>query len=775
MPGTFQTGAQKSMNRFTEPQWIWDPSYEKKEVAPVLYLFRKKWHLPRKPVTGECLISADTRYKLYLNEQFVQFGPAKGNGQHQFYDVIDLLPYLRQGDNIIAVEVLRYPSEAALGNHSMIRGERPGLLMEVRAADAAGGHWFCETNDTWRCIRQDGTTFVPEEERFAPLYVHEISHGVAELQGWKSLKYVDASWQQAAAIRRSCELRERNIPFLYRKKRTFSGIMELSEDGFDMEQWSAFIAGQNRLIFAPYSKHRVVLNAGEEMTGFMYSSFIGGAGTKITWHYGESYVYDETIGPEKIPMKGDRLDYVNGHLQGYKDHYKVVGSGTDESPEVYEPFWFRTFRFVELTIEVGEEPLTYLRLSYEETGYPLDVRSGGTTSDASLTDIWELSERTLRRCMHESYEDCPFYEQLQYLMDTRSQILYTYAISADDRLARKCMEDFAFSQRKDGLLNCSYPNCAVNVIPGFSIYYILMLYDHMMYFGDKAFLQNYQDTVERILNFFDRNLTPQGYVGKIGHTLGSEKWSFIDWALEWNDTNGMPKAGLKGPLTMESLLYLYGLQHAAVISGYVGDREKAHHYEKRAEALIRDLQRECMDAEGYLTDGPGVAEYSEHCQVFGILTGVISENRGKDILKKVVDNPAFVKCTVAMKFYLYRALEKVGLYSLTEQGWDTWRSMIAMHATTSVEAEAYCRSDCHGWGALILYELPSVILGVRPAAPGYEKIQIRPVPGYLNRASGQVITPKGLIKVQWQIIDGKVTGCYQAPENTELVTELQPI
>ena len=92
-----------------------------------------------------------------------------------------------------------------------------------------------------------------------------------------------------------------------------------------------------------------------------------------------------------------------------------------------------------------------------ETGYPLNVQTKADASDERFKKIWEISERTLRCCMHETYEDCPFYEQLQYAMDTRAQILYTYAISADDRLARKCMEDFRRSQRYDGLLNCAAP------------------------------------------------------------------------------------------------------------------------------------------------------------------------------------------------------------------------------------------------------------------------------------------------------------------------------
>ena len=74
---------------------------------------------------------------------------------------------------------------------------------------------------------------------------------------------------------------------------------------------------------------------------------------------------------------------------------------------------------------------------------PLESGTSVETSDPSLKAIWEISERTLRRCMHETYEDCPFYEQLQYVMDTRAQILYTYALAADDRLARKAIDDFS--------------------------------------------------------------------------------------------------------------------------------------------------------------------------------------------------------------------------------------------------------------------------------------------------------------------------------------------
>lgn len=51
-------------------------------------------------------------------------------------------------------------------------------------------------------------------------------------------------------------------------------------------------------------------------------------------------------------------------------------------------------------------------------------------------------------------------------------------------------------------------------------------------------------------------------------------------------------------------------------------------------------------------------------------------------------------------------------------------------------------------GALLCYELPVGILGVRPVAPGFQKVRIEPQVGTLREASGDVITPRGLIHVE---------------------------
>ena len=341
-------------------------------------------------------------------------------------------------------------------------------------------------------------------------------------------------------------------------------------------------------------------------------------------------------------------------------------------------------------------------------------------------------------------------------MDSRSQILYTYMVSGDDRLARACMDDFRRSQRYDGMINCSYPCYEPNIIPGFAVYYILMLWDHMMFFGDKGFLRGHLACMDGILNFFGSNLDGRGLVGKIGGVNGrSRYWSFIDWTDQWDETSGVPCATLKGPITMESLLYVYGLQAAAEVSEFVGRKGTAEEYRARVESVQAAVREHCTGRNGMITDGPGVEEYSQHCQVFALLTDTLSVEQSRANISETLDNPGeYAQCSVAMAYYLFRALEKAGIYERTEKLWDIWREMVENNLTTCVEDNVRGRSDCHAWGALALYELPAVVLGVRPSAPGFAKVEVKPVPGHFTWARGCVATPRGEVRVSWRA-DGK--------------------
>jgi alpha-L-rhamnosidase len=226
-------------------------------------------------------------------------------------------------------------------------------------------------------------------------------------------------------------------------EKQFDGIFCVRKSERKEEEWNDILYGKRSIHIPPNSHEIIEVSAGELNTGYLRLAISGGKETNIKILTSESYGYpnDNPNNMLVLSKKKDRTDFVEGTLYGFTDEYTVGGFGSEDQLEVYEPFWFRTFRFVQLDIQTKSEPLTIEQFDYRESGYPLETKTKVSTSDVSLNKVWEISEHTLRLCMHETYEDCPFYEQLQYAMDSRSQILYTYMVSADDRLARKCMDD----------------------------------------------------------------------------------------------------------------------------------------------------------------------------------------------------------------------------------------------------------------------------------------------------------------------------------------------
>ena len=148
--------------------------------------------------------------------------------------------------------------------------------------------------------------------------------------------------------------------------------------------------------------------------------------------------------------------------------------------------------------------------------------------------------------------DCPFYEQMEFIMDTRLQMLFSYSVSTDLRLAEKALEDFHCSMEPFGLIQGKYPSAYPQVISTFSLYYIYALYDYYQQTGRTELIVRYRADVDTILEYFASRLDSEtGMVGDIGY------WPFVDWQEQWGDA-GVPCNGV-APITVISLMYAYAL------------------------------------------------------------------------------------------------------------------------------------------------------------------------------------------------------------------------
>ncbi|KAL4981682.1 hypothetical protein BDW68DRAFT_183263 [Aspergillus falconensis] len=160
---------------------------------------------------------------------------------------------------------------------------------------------------------------------------------------------------------------------------------------------------------------------------------------------------------------------------------------------------------------------------------------------------------------------------------------------------------------------------------------------------------------------------------------------------------------------------------------------------------------------------------SQHCQTYAILAGAIEGPAAQALMKRTLHSTCLRPVSLAQKFYLFTALDTVGLYHLAHRDrlslFDPWQRMIMQNLYTWPEEGHRPRSDCHGWSAAPLYGIVTDILGPKPGAPGFSTAEITPRPAFLEEVDASLPTPKGPVHVRW-VPDRPV---YRASQNNRCV------
>ena len=98
--------------------------------------------LPAVPDSLPVQVSADNRYKLFVNGQLVSLGPARGDITHWKFVTVDLAPFLKPGSNCVTAQVWnkgKTPGGSPL--RTALSSRQPG-----RKRDRG---W--NTDTAWRC------------------------------------------------------------------------------------------------------------------------------------------------------------------------------------------------------------------------------------------------------------------------------------------------------------------------------------------------------------------------------------------------------------------------------------------------------------------------------------------------------------------------------------------------------------------------------------------------------------------------------------------------
>jgi alpha-L-rhamnosidase len=716
--------------------WI-GPRVDPGQTDHGVYHFRRSLDLTSKPSEFIVHVTADNRYRLFVNGKAVGLGPARGDKVHWHYETFDIAPFLQAGKNIIAAQVWNLGGKGPVAQ--MTIGKTAFLMqgnsVKESAVDTSPGTWKVVSNPAFRL-----KPVTPQMVfGYYALGATDSIYADRFPWGWETAGFNDASWQTPSLVAEADPLyyafehgeadgglTPRTIPMMEEKPERIPTVVRASGINVD----GKFLTGKSPLII-PANTHAVILLDQSHLTT-AYPEIIlsGGRGSSVDISYAEA-LYDEK------GQKGNRNETENKKLFGYHDVFMPDGG----EKRLFRPLWYRTFRFVELTIRTARQPLIINDFYGIFTGYPFEEKGSFTSSDPTLKNIWDVAWRTARLCANETYYDCPYYEQLQYVGDTRIQALISLHVSGDDRLMRNALTLFDQSRLPEGLTQSRYPTDIVQMIPSFSLYWIDMVHDYYTFRNDPDFIRNFLPGIQSTLNWYEKHLDNRKILSELGW------WSFVDWADEFE--RGVPDgAKEKDGSSIHSLQLVYALDRAAALFEFFDKDHEAAYYRKQANEIRKGVFDTCYDpAQKLFADTPNKKQFSQHANVMAILTDAIPADQQPELMKKILSDKNLIQCTLYYRFYLIQALKKAGMAGLYLENIEAWKDMLAQGLTTFPEEADDPRSDCHAWSSSPMIEFLATVCGIEPAEPGFKKVKIQPYLGTLTEATGTMPHPLGNIQV----------------------------
>ena len=731
--------------------------------------FRHTLTLAAVPASYPVRVSADNRFILYVNGKRVGDGPARGDLAHWRYERFDLTPLLKAGENLITATAWNFGIYAPVAQVT----DRTAFLLESEASGdlsiSTPKGWMVEQETGQRPLQRPANGFYdymaagPGEELNAATYdwnwnstaagsawvaaataIREsIYEGVnrahsADTTGdnpWglvpDELPHMEFSATSPGAVVRT------NIsaaPPAASSQTAGSSPIHISVHS-DSSSFKQFPAAP---VSVPPATHiHLLLDRRTLTTAYPILTVSGGKGARIMLTYSEA-LYDKQM------HKGDRDDVGDRKAYGTTDTFLPDG----ELHRSFEPLWWRTWRYLDLDIETAADPITLESLTADFTAYPFAERATFKTGDPDLDKIWEVSWRTARLDAHETYMDTPYYEQLQYIGDTRIQALISYSVAGDDRLGRQALQAFDWSRTPEGITTSRYPSSLPQLIPTFSLLYIGMLHDYWMYRPDAEFARKLVPGTRTILTWYAGYEQPDGLLRKLPW------WSFIDWVQGKQE---IPTYDVNGESCVTTLEYLGALKDASELEKSLGDPAMSAQYASRA-AHVRDgLYAKCWSkTRGLIADTPEQKSFSQQASILAVLYDVIPKDQQKEVLAKVTSiepgttPDGVLSASYYFRFYLARALDHAGMADEYLDSIGPWRKLLPLHFSTWPEVPGNTRSDSHAWSAHPIYDFLTLVAGIEPAGPGFGTVRIAPHLGNLPALTASYPHPQGKIEVDYR-------------------------
>lgn len=392
-----------------EAKWL-APKGENVDRPNCWAAFRKDFKVDSVPQSAKAKIAADSKYWLWINGKLAVFegGLKRGpNPNDTYFDEVDIAPFLKKGENKLAMLVWHF------GKHgfSHKNSGKFGMLFELDTDSlklASDSTWLSKVHPAYSSADNPPPNFrLPESN--------------IKFDANKDIP----GWQTADA---------KNLL-------GFEPSMEIGKDGD---------APWNRLIKRPTPQWKDF--------GVRTAVFSRESGHKFDTVTAE-LPYNMQMTPIitlNDPRGGNLVDIMTDHTFAGGAQNLRAEYITKKGVQTYESLgWLNGEKIIlNLPKDVKVESV-----QYRETGYDTELLGRFYCDDDFFAIFWEKAMRTLYVNMRDTYFDCPERERAQWWGDVvvlMGQSFYTYSTSAH-ALMRKAILELAAWQKQDGALFSPIP------------------------------------------------------------------------------------------------------------------------------------------------------------------------------------------------------------------------------------------------------------------------------------------------------------------------------
>ena len=713
-------------------------------------------------------VSGDARFVLLLDGKVIARGPHKGFVEHWYYQTYDITGLGTEPHRMEAVVFdlgsagpFSIPTSGKCGfalkasgkyDTMLTTGKADWLASEVRGLEF-GGITDPETMTGFENVVH-GTGFLDQECRNwrkcavvgAP--VKDDEYGVSR-KLWAL--FPTERFDQISVLKSPGAVKASQ--FAYDE----TNICYTAADG--KREWTAkfdaMVRGGAPVTVPPKTKIRFLWDMGDYYCGYPVLRTCGGKGARIRWAWAESLYNAEIVG-DIHANRGNRNEFV-GKVNRRSMYDTFLCDG--RSGATFTTPWWKSGRWIELSVETAGEPVTLEKMTIEESRYPMECEAKFECDDPSIPAILDMCVRGMQNCLHETFMDCPYFEQQMYPGDTRVEMLVLRTMFSDPRPIRHGIGIFDYARRNNGLVPMNFPCRSVQDSSTYSMCWVMMLGDYALWNGPDEFLRARIPGMRQTLSAIGMYRDGDGLLADL------PGWSFLDWVPEW-DMYGNAPDGRRGKSALNNLLYVAALKSAAAAERSLGDLDMAECWSCRAERLAKAVvARFWSEERGMLADTSAKDRFSEHAQCIALLNGVLPADKADRAFKGLIGAKDLARTTVYFSHYLFETFLKFGRADLVLKRFDLWRGFVADGMKTPIEAPGWRgRSECHAWGTHPMYHLLTGVAGIKPAADGFSRVRIAPDSGGLEFIRAQCPTPKGAVEVDLRFGAGEVSGTATLPE-----------